>query len=174
MSNSARGFKAALDICVSSAGFESAGPPPFVDLRNCVNPQLSLGLTELLQPEADPLQANPADSSIRRQGFPCLTCLTLTTIIVVNMTEKISTLEVRQRLGDILNRVALRNDQFIIERKGKPLAAVVPVERLEQMRRAAQMHLLQVLERQAGKPSEAQAERIADEAKHRTRKARRR
>ena len=67
------------------------------------------------------------------------------------MIEKISTLEVRQRLGDILNRVALRNEQFIIERKGKPLAAVVPVERLEQMRRAARMHLLQVLERQQGK-----------------------
>ena len=48
------------------------------------------------------------------------------------MTERISTLEVRQRLGDILNRVALRNDQFIIERKGKPLAAVVPVEGLAQ------------------------------------------
>jgi hypothetical protein len=48
------------------------------------------------------------------------------------------------------------------------------VERLEQMRRAARMHLLQVLERQEGKPSEAQAERIADEAKHRTRKSRRR
>jgi prevent-host-death family protein len=90
------------------------------------------------------------------------------------MTEKISTLEVRQRLGDILNRVALRNDQFIIERKGKPLAAVVPVERFEQMRRAARMHLLRVLERQEGKPSEALAERIADEAKHRTRKARHR
>ena len=107
-------------------------------------------------------------------AFLCLTCLTVTTIIVVNMTEKISTLEVRRRLGDILNRVALRNDQFIIERKGKPLAAVVPVERLEQMRRAARMHLLQILERPGGKPFEAQAERLADEAKHRTRKARRR
>ena len=90
------------------------------------------------------------------------------------MTEKISTLEVRQRLGDILNRVALRNDQFIIERKGKPLAAVVPVERLEQMRRAARTHLLQILERPKGKLSETQADRIADEAKHRTRKARNR
>jgi prevent-host-death family protein len=90
------------------------------------------------------------------------------------MTEKISTLEVRQRLGDILNRVALRNDQFIIERKGKPLAAVVPVERLEQMRRVARMHLLQVLERQEQKASEAEAEQVANEAKHRTRKARRR
>ena len=105
-------------------------------------------------------------------AFLCLTCLTVTTIIVVNMTEKISTLEVRRRLGDILNRVALRNDQFIIERKGKPLAAVVPVERLEQMRRAVRMHLLQVLERQEGKLSEQQADRIADEAKRRTRRRR--
>jgi prevent-host-death family protein len=90
------------------------------------------------------------------------------------MTEKVSTLEIRQRLGHILNRVALRNDQFIIERKGKPLAAMVPVERLEQMRRAARIHLLQVLKRQEGKVTAAQAERIADEAKHRARKARRR
>ncbi|MCI0628517.1 MAG: type II toxin-antitoxin system Phd/YefM family antitoxin [Acidobacteria bacterium] len=89
------------------------------------------------------------------------------------MTEKISTLEIRQRLGDILNRVALRNDQFIIERKGKPMAAVVPVERLEQMERAARLQLLQVLERQLGALSQAEADRIATEAKHRTRKRRR-
>jgi antitoxin (DNA-binding transcriptional repressor) of toxin-antitoxin stability system len=47
--------------------------------------------------------------------------------------EKISTIDVRQRIGDLLNRVALRHDEFVIERKGKPLAAPVPVERLEQM-----------------------------------------
>lgn len=89
------------------------------------------------------------------------------------MTEKISTFEVRQRLGDILNRVALRNDQFIIERKGKPMAAIVPVGRLEQMQRAARLHLLQVLERQPDALSEGEAGRIADEAKHRTRKRKR-
>ena len=50
--------------------------------------------------------------------------------------DKVSTMDVRQRLGDMLNRVALRHDEFIIERKGKPLAALVPVERLEQRRRA--------------------------------------
>jgi len=87
------------------------------------------------------------------------------------MVEKISTLDIRQRLGDILNRVALRNDQFIIERKGKPLAAVVPVQQLEQIRRAAQTRLLRVLERQSEKISESQADRLANEAKHRTRKA---
>jgi prevent-host-death family protein len=59
-------------------------------------------------------------------------------------------MEVRQRIGDMLNRVALRHDEFIIERKGKPLAALVPVERLEQMRRFARRHALDVLERQKG------------------------
>ncbi len=89
-----------------------------------------------------------------------------------DVTEKLSTLDIRQRLGDILNRVALRHDQFIIERKGKPLAAMVPVERLEQMQEAARLHLLDTLSRRSGKVSQAEADRLADEAKHRTRKAR--
>lgn len=90
------------------------------------------------------------------------------------MTEKISTLDIRQKLGDILNRVALRHDQFIIERKGKPLAAVVPVARLEQMQRAARLHLLRVLEQEPGKLSAEEADQLANEAKHQTRKAARR
>ena len=66
------------------------------------------------------------------------------------MSEKVSTLDVRQRIGDMLNRVALRHDEFIIERKGKPLAALVPVERLEQMRRFARRHALDVMAQQTG------------------------
>jgi prevent-host-death family protein len=85
------------------------------------------------------------------------------------MTEKITTLEIRQRLGDILNRVALRHDQFIIERKGRALAAVVPVERLEQMQQAARLHLMDVLERQERRVAQVDADHLADEAKHRTR-----
>lgn len=59
-------------------------------------------------------------------------------------------MDVRARIGDMLNRVALRHDEFIIERKGKPLAALVPVDRLEQMRRFAQRHALDVMEQQKG------------------------
>ena len=66
------------------------------------------------------------------------------------MAEKVSTMEVRQRIGDMLNRVAFRHDEFIIERKGKALAALVPVERLEQVRRFARRHALDVMERQKG------------------------
>ncbi len=64
------------------------------------------------------------------------------------MLEKVSTMDVRARIGNMLDRVALRHDEFIIERKGQPLAALVPVERLEQMRRFARQHALESLERQ--------------------------
>jgi prevent-host-death family protein len=81
------------------------------------------------------------------------------------MPEKVSTIDVRQRIGDMLNRVSLRHDEFIIERKGKPLAALVPVERLEQMRRFARTQALDFLERQKGSElTEAQAEDLALEA----------
>lgn len=64
------------------------------------------------------------------------------------MSEKISTMEVRARLGEILNRVSLRHDEFIIERKGKPIAALVPIERLEAMRELAREHAEAYFERQ--------------------------
>jgi prevent-host-death family protein len=89
------------------------------------------------------------------------------------MTETVSTLEIRQRLGDILNRVALRHDHFIIARKGKALAAMVPVEQFQQMQQAARLHLLTVLDRQTGKLPQDEADRLANEAKHRSRKSRR-
>jgi antitoxin (DNA-binding transcriptional repressor) of toxin-antitoxin stability system len=87
------------------------------------------------------------------------------------MSEKVSTIDVRQRIGDMLNRIALRHDEFIIERKGKPLAALVPVERLEQMRRFARRHALDFLEQQKGSPlTETQAIEVAREAQRWARK----
>src|SRR5215471_16109102 len=90
------------------------------------------------------------------------------------MTNTVSTMDVRQRIGDMLNRVALRHDEFIIERKGKPLAALVPVERLDQMRRFARQHALAFLERQkaaAGdKLSDEKAMRLALDAQRAARR----
>ena len=81
------------------------------------------------------------------------------------MTDTVSTIDVRQRLGDLLNRVALRNDEFIIERKGKALAALVPVERLEQMRRFARRHALDFLaQQQGGTLTDKQASALALDA----------
>lgn len=43
------------------------------------------------------------------------------------MTSNISAIDLRHHLGELLNRVNLRDEFFVIERKGKPLAAIVPV-----------------------------------------------
>ena len=81
------------------------------------------------------------------------------------MSERVSTIDVRQRIGDMLNRIALRHDEFIIERKGKPLAALVPVERLEQMRRFARRHARDFMDQQKGGAlSDKQATELALEA----------
>jgi prevent-host-death family protein len=91
------------------------------------------------------------------------------------VTERVSTLDVRARIGDLLNRVALRHDEFIIERKGKPLAALVPIERLEQMRRFARQHALAFLEQQkqgaGNRLTDDEAMQIAIEAQRVARKA---
>lgn len=82
------------------------------------------------------------------------------------MSETVSTADIRQRIGDILNRVALRQDEFIVQRKGKALAAIVPIARLEQMRRYARLHALEFMDQQRGKGlSDREVELLAEEAR---------
>lgn len=83
----------------------------------------------------------------------------------------ISTLQIRRELGDILNRVALRQDEFIVERKGKQIAAIVSVDKFKAMRKAAASRISKVMEKTARyNVSSSVAEKIADEAKHKSRK----
>lgn len=94
------------------------------------------------------------------------------------MAKKVSTMDVRARIGDMLDRVALRHDEFIIERRGRPLAALVPVDRLEQMRRFARQHGLALIDRQQGAPgdqlSDEEAMRVALDAQRAARRRLRR
>lgn len=86
------------------------------------------------------------------------------------MRRTITPLELRRSLGEILDRVALRQDEFVIARRGKPLAAVVPVEVLDAMRQAARLRLAETLDRAGSTDlTEAAADALADEAKHATR-----
>ena len=88
------------------------------------------------------------------------------------MPERVSTIDVRQRIGDMLNRVALRHDEFVIERKGKALAALVPIERLDQMRRFARAQAIDFLDQQKGGGlSGAQARDLALEAQRSARRS---
>lgn len=96
------------------------------------------------------------------------------------MPQRITTLEVRRRLGEILDRVHLRHDRFIIERRGKPLAALVPVDTLEAMDQVTREFLLEASRgtgrrrtRQHRSPlpalGEAGSLALANEAKHESR-----
>jgi prevent-host-death family protein len=88
------------------------------------------------------------------------------------MNETITTLDIRKRLGEILDRVALRHDEFVIERRGRPLAALVPVERIRHIENFARLRLRDGLVARGTSPSQREADALADEAKHRGRRKR--
>ena len=88
------------------------------------------------------------------------------------MLKKISAMKARQNLGQLLNEVSIRGDAYIIERAGKPLAALVDMERFQQLqedRSFVLQALKKVWENMAGAdPQEIQdaieeAEKVAKE-----------
>jgi prevent-host-death family protein len=48
------------------------------------------------------------------------------------MVKKVNALKARQNLGQLLEEVYYKGDQYVIERAGKPMAAVVPLWHLEE------------------------------------------
>ena len=55
------------------------------------------------------------------------------------MSLKIVTaLKARQILGTIMNTVSFRNDEYIVERKGVPMVAIIPIKKFKQMEKARQ------------------------------------
>ena len=47
------------------------------------------------------------------------------------MVKKLSALKARQNLGQVMNEVSLKGDDYIIERAGKPLVAIVSMEKYQ-------------------------------------------
>lgn len=45
----------------------------------------------------------------------------------MKMLKRVNAIKARQNLGEIMNEVNLRNDEYIVERNGKAIAAIVPV-----------------------------------------------
>ncbi len=84
------------------------------------------------------------------------------------MPETIKPAEVRQRLGDLLDRVAGGREQFVIERRGRPMAALVPFERLRRLERAAELELLSMLDGHARRLTAEQAREVARRVKARS------
>ena len=49
------------------------------------------------------------------------------------MRKEISTTELHQKLGELLDRVYRNGDRLIVKRANTPLAAIVPIEAYEKM-----------------------------------------
>lgn len=88
------------------------------------------------------------------------------------MKRTVKTAQVRQKLGDLLDRIEERRAEFVIERRGKALAALVPMEKLERLQRAAEVELLDALDGHARRLTRSQIDDLANVAKHRTRPTR--
>jgi prevent-host-death family protein len=91
---------------------------------------------------------------------------------------RISPLDLRAHLGELLDRVRLRRDAFVVERRGVEIAAIVPIERLRQLEDFARDVMAKHWEQQAGhlrqlRVSEDQVERDVDTAVARLRARRR-
>jgi prevent-host-death family protein len=50
----------------------------------------------------------------------------------MDVLKKVNALKARQNLGQLLEEVYYKGDQYVIERAGRPMAAVVPVWQLEE------------------------------------------
>jgi prevent-host-death family protein len=50
----------------------------------------------------------------------------------MDVVKKVNALKARRQLGQLLEEVYYRGDHYIIERAGKPMAAVVPVWQFEE------------------------------------------
>jgi len=50
----------------------------------------------------------------------------------------VTALKARQIFGTIMNAVSFRNDQYIVERKGEPMVAIIPIKKFRQMDKARQ------------------------------------
>jgi prevent-host-death family protein len=88
------------------------------------------------------------------------------------MLKKISAMKARQNLGQIMNEVAIRGDDYIIERAGKPLVAIIDMDkyqRLQKEREEALQAVKSIWHKMAGANPE-EVEEIIQEAIEATRK----
>ena len=51
------------------------------------------------------------------------------------MLKTISAMKIRQNLGQVMNEVAIRGDDYVVERAGKPMVAIIPMEKYRRLQR---------------------------------------
>ena len=81
------------------------------------------------------------------------------------MLKKLSAMKARQNLGQVMNEVSLKGDDYIIERAGKPLVAIISMEKyqiLRKERKEAFMALDKIWEKMKSEKPETVEKTIAE------------
>lgn len=84
---------------------------------------------------------------------------------------------VRQKLGEILAKVELRGEEFVIEKGGVPKAMIIPYHKVQMMRKKAANAIETLLDKAAEKNpnpdlSDDEVEQFVNQAIHEARKNR--
>ncbi len=80
------------------------------------------------------------------------------------MEKRINALKARQNLGQVLEEVYYNGDHYIVERAGKPMAAVVPIAQYQQWKERRERFFSMVDEARA-KNKDVAAEVLENEVK---------
>ena len=87
------------------------------------------------------------------------------------MTKRISAMELRKHLGQIMNEVSLRDNEYIIERNEEPMAVLIPLWKLQQLEKSREQFWKKVQDfRKAGRKAGKQLPIIVEEAVRAARK----
>ncbi len=86
------------------------------------------------------------------------------------MLRKIGTDDMRKKMGEILDCVNLRGDEFIIQRKQKPIAGLIPIRKLNAIQEISKNFIIDFLETNETTLTQDEVDALADMAKHKSRK----
>jgi prevent-host-death family protein len=62
------------------------------------------------------------------------------------MEKTIAAYEARRKFGQLIEEAFYRNDSFVVERSGRPMAVIVPVDAYERWKRLAKERVFAMLE----------------------------
>jgi prevent-host-death family protein len=79
------------------------------------------------------------------------------------MTATLTAMDLRHKLGEVLSRVEYVHNCFIIERKGRPSAALVPLSVLEYYKRNAAKRIDNFIDTSKSDLSDEEAMKIVNE-----------
>lgn len=65
--------------------------------------------------------------------------------------QTLSAMQVRQKLGEILAKIELRGEEFIIEKGGRPSAVLIPYKKVERIRSRASQEIKKLFHDAAAK-----------------------